>query len=296
MPTFIAYGHKLHTHTHSYIHYGFIRAFQHLGYTTYWLDKNDTSKFPFIDFTNAIFLTEGQVDTNIPLVPTAKYILHNCDVSKYNAVIPRENIITIQTYVNNSTNGFQELSNAVFWNPETREIRMMWATDLLPHEIQIPNEFPVKQKEIVWIGSLNNCPRFGNSGQVMSFVNMGAKYGFRFRAIDPWAKPASPEENRRLVYHAGFAPAIVGHWQKDQGYVPCRIFKNISYGNIGITNSLTVKNLFKTPIIYNSNEADLFLDAMRNVGNIRLLQAQMQEVRDKHTYVSRIQDILTVFK
>ena len=37
----IIWGHKLHTHTHSYIHYGFYKAFKHLNYDVYWLDEDD---------------------------------------------------------------------------------------------------------------------------------------------------------------------------------------------------------------------------------------------------------------
>lgn len=294
MPIFIAYGHKLHTHTHSYIHYGFIRAFQYLGYQTYWVDKTDRHLLNNVDLTGAMFLTEGQVDVNIPLIETAKYILHNCDESKYRAVIPREQLLTLQVITNNTTNGYEKLSAGSYWNPDTREMRLMWATDLLPNEIQIPSGFPVKQRETVWIGSLNGCPKFGNQRQVMPFVDAGRKYGFGFRSIDPWRNPATPQQNRDLVYHAAFAPAIVGKWQKDQGYIPCRIFKNISYGNLGITNSLAVKQVFETPIIYNDNESELFLDALRNVGNIALLRAQMTEVKEKHTYVNRVMDILSV--
>jgi hypothetical protein len=56
----VIWGHKLHTHTHSYIHEGFFRAFENLGYPTYWFDKlDDIADF---DFSNTFFITEGQVD------------------------------------------------------------------------------------------------------------------------------------------------------------------------------------------------------------------------------------------
>jgi len=61
----IIWGHKLHSHTHSYIHNAFYIAFKHMGYETYWFDdKDDVKKF---DFSNSLFLTEGQVDKKIPL-------------------------------------------------------------------------------------------------------------------------------------------------------------------------------------------------------------------------------------
>ena len=37
----VIWGHKLYSHTHSFIHSGFFKAFKHLGYDTYWFDNND---------------------------------------------------------------------------------------------------------------------------------------------------------------------------------------------------------------------------------------------------------------
>ena len=40
----VIWGVKLHSHTHSYIHWAFERAFRHLGYTVYWLDNSDDTR------------------------------------------------------------------------------------------------------------------------------------------------------------------------------------------------------------------------------------------------------------
>jgi hypothetical protein len=56
-PTAVIWGHKLHTHTHSYVHEGFFRAFQYLGYRTHWLDDSDDVSG--LDLAGAVFLTEG---------------------------------------------------------------------------------------------------------------------------------------------------------------------------------------------------------------------------------------------
>ena len=70
----IVWGHLLHSHTHSYVHHSFNKTFKYLGYDTYWLDnKSDISG---INFTNSLFLTEGQVDQSIPLRNDCFYLLH----------------------------------------------------------------------------------------------------------------------------------------------------------------------------------------------------------------------------
>src|SRR5690242_2068942 len=71
----VIWGHKLHSHTHSYIHEGFYRGFLHLGYKTVWLD--DTDDLSGIDFTQTLFITEGQVEKNLPVRNDCFYILHN---------------------------------------------------------------------------------------------------------------------------------------------------------------------------------------------------------------------------
>ena len=45
----IIWGHKLHSHTHSYIHNAFYIAFKYLKYKVLWLDDN-TQDLQNIDF------------------------------------------------------------------------------------------------------------------------------------------------------------------------------------------------------------------------------------------------------
>ena len=90
------------------------------------------------------------------------------------------------------------------------------------------------------------------------------------------------------------APALQGKWQCDVGYIPCRIFKNISYGQPGMTNSKTVYDLFKGKILYNSNPSKLFRDAQEYLKKMTLqdLYAQMDFVKERHTYLNRINHLL----
>ena len=64
----------LHTHTHSYIHYGWHKGFKHLGYDTYWFDDNNFPKD--FNYNNSLFITEGYADNNIPILKTSIYFVH----------------------------------------------------------------------------------------------------------------------------------------------------------------------------------------------------------------------------
>ena len=62
----IIWGHKLFkTNTHCFIHYGYCKAFKHMGYETHWFtDKDDVSNF---NFNDCLFITAGDQEKNIPL-------------------------------------------------------------------------------------------------------------------------------------------------------------------------------------------------------------------------------------
>ena len=75
-----------------------------------------------ISFENAIFFTHGPVDKNIPLIKTAKYILHHCDEEKYQNV----DYIKYQVYTSGKENcyGFsgKKMDEYVYYNEKTNEI------------------------------------------------------------------------------------------------------------------------------------------------------------------------------
>ena len=175
----IIWGFPLHSHTHSYIHGGWFKAFKSLGYDTYWFHDKD---YPIqFDYNNCLFITEGYADDNIPIVNTSTYFVHICrnpekylnkvkrlieirylvdhikDVN-YNYVLNKEKCekISDATYYEklNNNGGIAKYHN----NPIKMDyecIYTCWATDLLPEEITEESiDFP-KQKCIYWCGSYN---------------------------------------------------------------------------------------------------------------------------------------------
>ena len=130
----VLWGHKLHSHTHSYIHEAFYNAFQHLGYDTYWLDNNDDTSH--IDFSNSLFITEGQVEDKIPINDTSFYILYNCfRDEKYTQAKENGRVINLQVYLDKYRECFEDnrqIEPCVIVSPSQRIIFMPWATNLLP--------------------------------------------------------------------------------------------------------------------------------------------------------------------
>jgi hypothetical protein len=292
----VLWGHKLHSHTHSYIHWGFERAAEHMGYKTLWLDRRDN--ISNIDFSNSLFITEGQVDQGIPVRDDCYYVIHNCKPDKYRHLLQNGHAIILQVYTHDCLKRNEPSFDFCFhYDLAQPIIYMPWATDLLPHEIdemkrKVANH---KQKKPVttFIGTISNSG-YSNGSQINAFNAECKKHGITFES----GRNKSMEENIQMVQKALLAPALQGEWQCKQGYIPCRIFKNISYGALGITNSETVYKLFDQKVVYNSDPKKLAQDAINRANSITTeeIHELMDFVRDKHTYVTRINQLFDFFE
>lgn len=99
----------------------------------------------------------------------------------------------------------------------------------------------------------------------------------------------------KLIQESIIAPALQSEWQIENGYIPCRIFKNISYGKMGITNNDTVNLLFNNKLIHSLDIAFLVQQGLKftNLSNYKNTVIELMEfVKNKHTYINRINFIL----
>ncbi len=328
----IIWGFPLHTHTHSYIHGGWFKAFKHLEYETYWFhDGNFPSIDSGFDYGNSLFITEGYADGRIPIVSSSIYFVHICiHPEKYLGKVAR--LIEIRYLVDNIRDCNYEytldksncikISDSTYYeklhdnsglrryheNPIKMEyecIYSCWATDLLPHEIDEANIDRPRDKCIYWCGSYDK----GNNPELRKFVDAAASMGVKFVFNNPWSNPLSYERVQELTMQSFMSPDIrcsgdpnkialgeTGTCHKQIGYIPCRVLKAISYGLLGITNSRHVWELLDKKVIYNDDESQLFHDAIKEVGNVKLIREQMKIVKEKHTYVNRIKDLLQVLE
>jgi spore maturation protein CgeB len=104
------------------------------------------------------------------------------------------------------------------------------------------------------------------------------------------------DENKFIVQSNELAPSIVGRWQKVNGYLPCRIFKNISYGKLGMTNSKTVYELLENNVLYSedtSNLLSVYFDT-DDTTKRNMFKNSLKLVKEKHTYINRINTILQI--
>lgn len=294
----VIWGHPLHSHTHSYIHYAFAKAFKHIGIPVYWTNNSfNDSELTALPFNPAksLFITEGQVDRDLPVRNDCFYILHNCGDLKYKKLYELKHAIGLQVFTK-SCESYSNLKKILPWLYLSEDtLYMPWATDLLPYEIEqnqknLATIIQKKKKIVSFIGTIGGG-KFGNTEQLTPFIVGVQQEGFEFfHKINLEA-----DENRKVIENSMLAPAIVGHWQQEQGYIPCRIFKNISYGSLGITNSAWVAKFLGESIVFDLDSTKLAqkaLKALKDQSVPKIIYDQMENVKNNHTYLNRIDALL----
>lgn len=297
---FVAWGYKLHTHTHSYIHYGFIKTFSYLGYKTLWLDNTDD--ISNIDFSNSLFITTGDVDANIPKRNDCYYILHNADSNNY-SMIPPNNIQYIQVITVDSSQLPEATpipnTRGYYYIEKLNTIYFPWGTDLLPHEIDvninnIDNILESRQDKLYFIGTItppweksrNICNNLG-----IEFVELGGYTG----------NNVSSDDNQKMIQESIVSLAVQDVWQLEHGYLPCRVFKNICYGRMVLTNNKYVQDYFDNKLVFDDDiqtliEQGIEFEKNPNEYKKEKILELMKLVRDNHTYLNLIKSIFWGFK
>ena len=293
----IIWGWPLHSHTHSYIHNAFFRAFEHLGYKTRWMSGNTSMPDKSIA-PDTLFITEGQVDGLIPIRNDCFYLTHNCDGAKYKP-IPKGRHILLQVFTWDRMNDTREFDGKfIRFNGEM--LVMPWATDLLPHEIDENieglSEIISKQEAsdvLAFVGyKVEPWPQVEKycREKRLSFLHTGGVYD---------GSAVSVHSNIKAVQEAAYAPAFQSEWQHEHGYIPCRIFKNISYGAVGITTNKAVNEILQPIFEYITFRPTMTaaMDAIRNARpTFEQRVRSMEFVRDHHTYINRINTIVRAFE
>ena len=285
------------THTHSYIHQGFFRAFEYLGYRVLWLDSTDS--LDGLDFSSSIFFTEGQVDDGIPLLRDAKYVLHHCESNKYLECGAKT--LNLCNYVkfcdtgvspNYPGNSVNRIDKWTFIDSKARAVYQPWATDLLPMEIDEIGiaKFDRDSNFVNHVGSTKHdglSPRFKELKLVCIKNGKGLK---TFSGL-------TQSEMIQKIRGSYISLDLRGDWHRECGYIPCRIFKNLSYGKITGTNSPWVHGMFDGQIPFGNDVEDLFENTRTYSSTIQFAETlRLQKyIRDEHTFVNRAKSLLDLF-
>ena len=317
----VIWGHPLGTHTHSYSNHGYYRAFKALGHDVHWFpDEEPPEDF---DFSNTIFIGEGDSGAkHIPINDTSTYfMMYLPDPRRFDGV---KNLIDVRLTAKNCKDHIYDFSfdaskcksmgPSVWFEPkkeglihfkndyvdaeipDTNKMYISWATDLLPDEIDFSEMYREREKAIWFCGTISPHGQAENWSNWEPFIEQCSNHGLDFHYNDVWQNPLSFADVMDLTRRSMLGIDIRGKWHVETRVVTCRVFKNISYGHLGMTNSEQIYQEMDGNMIYNSDPAQLFHDGMKNRTNFDLIRKGMQYVKENHTYINRATSLLKVFE
>jgi len=281
----IIWGHyPLHSSTHGYIHDTYFKAFESLGYDVMWVSNEDH----LIDYTGAVFFVEDSQKSAMPVRPDCKYITHHVDTKYFtDRGVPFENVLKLGNCIRNTVH-FEKVEDLCHWDESTRTLYQTWGTDLLPNEIKVDDriKFDESNQYINYVGMMYEQGPYW----IEYFAHCAEKNG---KEVKLYTQSVSHQENRMMIRSSYICPDFRSDWHLQCGYIPCRIQKNISYGRVQGTNSPFIKEAFGDYVVYGGTPETLYnnlINAERG-GKINMKDA-MQFIKDKHTYINRINNIL----
>jgi hypothetical protein len=176
----------------------------------------------------------------------------------------------------------------------------------LPHEINL-DWADLKRKNIVnYVGSVLDGGYNDVRAELINFSEGCKKDGIEVHAYGGYTPNTdigflkrhsnfvSDEKHMQLIMESIYAPQLNSVQQIQMGYVPCRIFKNISYGHFGVTNSKSVNRVFNDRLICNGDTYKLYFEAKEKITS-KGIKELMKIVIEDHTYLNRIKNILELF-
>jgi hypothetical protein len=318
---FVIWGYPLHTHTHSYIHHGYYNALKALGYDVVWLEDNEENSQG--NFENCIFITEHQVTKFMPIVKSSIYLIHNL----YAGLSPNfdghdalgsnfkifdnlsSNFYSFLVYHKNYewNDEVEKISDTLWWHEKHKTFVTMWATDLLPHQIDLlePVLYDPTKENINFVGTVHGT-------DIQKFVEVCENNGKKFQHFGGYGKLKNTiyDENNYTsnfynqnsaidtIRNSYFSFDIREKGHRDNGYNSCRLFKNLSYGMPTGTNSVKSKILFGDHIVVNENLNDLYfeIEEFYKKSSYDSIRNSMNFIRDNHTYINRIKDIIYILE
>jgi len=299
----VIWGERLvngHSHTHTYVHAAFMKAYQWLGHTVLWLsDEDDISS---LEFSGTMFITEGFKNLKMPIRGDCWYVLHHVDFKRFASVAQR--CINLKAYSTSNMKlvgkcqkirDFEYVTNFNEGGVEASTLLMPWATHLLPFEFEKLDRKCIagrRTRLVHWVGSITDG-EMGNIEELRKTAIALESLGVQL----VHSKVAEGWESKTAIQHSWIAPAIVGKWQNEVDYLPCRAFKNASLGRLPVSNSSVINEIFEhiMPRPQETNYAEAFTAVHEMEVNSDACRHVQEIVKVNHTYLNRIDTIETVF-
>jgi len=293
----VIWGLRYKYHTQRHIHQAFYETAKKIGYKAFWLEdtKKNAAKIEpgdLIISTQAIGKMVPEKfnfeDYNLPIRDDVFYCLHNYK-EIFTEKIKTENLLKLQVYkTEEAEKSDQKWGPVNFFNTKTRTLYQPWGTSLLPEEFKKP--VFNKNSLVFWVGNVwNDKNNHGNLNEIAELKEVLKQNKLKFIKV----KVTPDFLHIHLIRHSRIAPAIAGRYQVEVNYLPCRMFKNISYGQLGITNIKKFKDILGDCFIGGDTIEELVSNALSlsKEEYITKTKAQ-QEIIKNYTYKQALENII----
>lgn len=283
----VVLGLKTQYHTHRYIHAGFFGTLKKLGIPAVWIDYSQGNIIQPGDLVISAYVKGKNVgEINLPIKTGVYYCLHNFAEEVCTQIDPKF-LLRLQVYTTAAEKADQKWDEVTFFDTKLQTLFQPWGANLLPEEFKPPTFN--NHKFVFWIGSVwDNELHQGNVEQIAELKQALAKFSLKFKAVrfvPDWL-------NVRLIRYSRLAPAIAGRWQAENNYLPCRMFKNISYGQLGFSNVKKFGDLLKNCNIEAESIQGL-VEKLLSLSKSEYLETirKQQEIVKSQTYVNKLNNI-----
>lgn len=293
----VIWGLRRQWHSHRFIHQGFFETFKYLGIPVVWTDFG--SDPGIIDAGDLVITSNvyGRGTRGNPLAPLkdgAYYCFHGFAHSGYDGndrrprhEIDRKYSLNLEVFLNKATAASDQWDTVTYFDKPSKTLHQPWGTNLPEERFRAP--VISRSPFIFWVGAIwNNALNQGNLAEIdelRSALRQRALRLVHLKFVPNCVSIAAIRASR-------VAPAIAGRWQVENNYLPCRMFKNISYGQVGVSNVPKFAELYRDCTIPGRSVSELIDNALAlsRKDVIELVEAQ-QKITRQHTYVHKIRNI-----
>jgi hypothetical protein len=152
-----------------------------------------------------------------------------------------------------------------------------------------------RENLVVFLGTIY-YDQYTNVPEIEEFAEVCKKNNINF-LVNPYSYGA--DQISVNDYIANYKRSLLGldlrgKDNRETGYIPCRVFKNASYGLLSTTNSEEVYKEMEGHCVYNPSITQLFYDAMEKRSDLEFIKKSFEYVKENHTYINRCSDLLKI--
>ena len=286
----IIWGLRKDFHSHKFIQNAFYLNARRMGFDAIWID-DQVSNRSLVKRGDIVFAVDV-ASQHLPLVNGAKYVLHNITPENLNVT----DYINIQVHTKNATGSSLNLPY-VHWDENKRTLFQPWGVPTSPKMWMQPSKS--RSSTEFWVGSIwNNDLNQGNSEFMSEYIKTLARKGINFQRRGTPSRlrrfGISESKAAQLVNKSAIGAAVVGNWQKENQYIPCRLFKNVAAGVIPSSNA-NYEELFEEGVgVFDSNP-EFLIEKIKSVPPKRRIEIVefAQERLLPYTFIAGMNRIFT---